>query len=323
MSFLKNEINKVRLNSGGSDHLKRLLSNLKDEIINRIQTLEQADNLRIYDGPDGGVIRGNKKSRKKRENPKTGNLLCQEKYLTDRKLEVPYFKAVFNTPNHSFETPDSIVRIIGSESPLMRKKTDKKNDKIYTRTVSCDLIGLSSDRKVVCIEGKVKPFNKATDIAYGILESYAYGICMEYFFSKSNCRSLLQQEINECIKEYHPDTFPNDIDNYKAAYSLAAPREYFEEYFNPQRLKSSTADELLGEACRLIEVLEKIKGPEWAGFFILEPSLHQISFEPKLNQTVKGLSLIEPFFKCEIVKESVAKNIDQLKKKINSSGASL
>jgi hypothetical protein len=322
MSYLSDLIKKVRAASGSLEQLKEAVISFKKEITKTVTALNNADNLRIFDDKAGGVLRGPKRSRAKRENKNTGNLLCQKRYLTANKMEVPYFKAVFNLPNHSFKASDVTVQMIGYESPLMRQKR-RKTDNVTNsvRAISCDLVGLTTNHQILCIEGKVKPHNDATDIVYGILESFAYGVCVDYFLSAPHHEEMFVEEVLACVAEFHPIRERIRLENCTAAYSLAAPIEYFSEYFDPQNLTKEKADKRLAEAKRLMEVLKGIDGPKWAGFLMLKPTCNDASFEQVDSQDVNGKKAIEPRFKTGTFECLVANDIDDLKEKLSCSGA--
>jgi len=151
-SYLQTLIKAVRSEfKNTTPQLPTAITAFKQAITDKLKVLSAGNNLRIYDGQEGGVVRGPKRDRQTCENAESGNLLCQEKYFTDCKLEVPYFRSVFNSPAHQFTlnaNPELIVRLIGYESPLMRSNRGK-----LSRAVSCDLVGLTSDSQVLCIEG--------------------------------------------------------------------------------------------------------------------------------------------------------------------------
>ncbi len=319
--LIKNVRQKVRAASGSPEQLRVAVSTFKQEVTSTISELYKADNLRIFDGEAGGVLRGPRKARAQREDKNTGNLLCQNKYFTDNKLEVPYFKAVFNLPNHSFKASDVTVRMIGYESPLMRKKREKDNKNISSRAISCDLVGLTPDDRVLCIEGKVNPHNVATDIVYGILESFAYGVCIEYFVSDQARKELFKKEVRACAAEFHPNGDHIYLDNCSAAYSLAAPIEYFSEYFCPQKITKKRAERRLDEASKIVDVLKNIKGPHWGGFLLLRPTCDNGSIDRLNARTVNGFETVEPRFGTRKFECLVANDIDDLETKSRFSGA--
>ena len=331
-SYLQTLIKAVRLEcENTSPQLPTAIRAFKKAITDNLKKLSDGDNLRIDDDKNGGVVRGPKKSRSTKENCTTRNLLCQKQYLDDEKLEVPYFRSVFNLPAHTFAlntAPDVTVRLIGYESPLMRKKTDRMNGDINSRAISCDLIGLTSDNRVLCIEGKVNPHNQSTDIVYGLLESFAYGVCVEYFLSEKKRRAAFCNEVGGCLSEFHPKPHGFNEGELTAAFTLAAPREYFVQYFNPtltgserarRSLKKKVETRLAG-AGQLLAAFEESQGPAWAGFMIMEPPCTVFSFDARNDGTIAGKRYFEPHFKPEAFSVGLAASIAALKQAVGSRG---
>ena len=331
-SYLQTLIKAVRSElENTSPQLPTAISAFKKAITDTLKELSKGNNLRIYDDTNGGVVRGPKNSRSTKEDSTTGNLLCQKQYLTDNKLEVPYFRSVFNLPAHTFAlntTPDLTVRLIGYESPLMRKKTDRMNGEISSRAISCDLVGLASDNRILCIEGKVNPHNQATDIVYGLLEGFAYGVCVEYFLSEKERRASFCKEAGGCLSEFHPNAHGFNEGELTAAFTLAAPREYFAQYFNPTQTGTERAHRNLKEkietrltgAEQLLAAFEMSEGPAWAGFLIMEPPCTISSFDARNGRTIAGKKYCEPHFKPESSRVGLAANIAALKQAVESRG---
>ena len=103
--------------------MKAAINDFRTAITDTLDKLSNDENLRIYDDNHGGVVRGPKRSRQTSHcEDKNGVLLCDRANF-DGCVELSYFRAVFNLPRHSFKmTDNSEVRLIGYESPLMRKK---------------------------------------------------------------------------------------------------------------------------------------------------------------------------------------------------------
>lgn len=315
MSFLEDLIKSARKSiEHDSEHSVR---HFMQEIINALDRLHEKNNLRVFDGNSGGVVRGPRLSRAKYESPETGNLLCQEEHFNKNKLEVPYFRAVFNSSRHVLRgklDPKLQIYMIGYESPLMRQKENRKGSRNLSRAVSCDLVGLTSDNRILCIEGKVNPKNSSTDLVYGLLESFAYGLCANYFLS-TRYRDHFVKEILACVEEFHPKKeISVDEEKVSAAFSLAAPQKYFAEYFSPTELSDRKANKRLGEAEKLLEVLQSIESPEWAGFLVLDPPCSESNFERKGRKEVNGKQCIEPHLKPDASKFALAKDIDDLRR---------
>ena len=124
MSYLSDLIGAILPKLGESaPALNDAINGFRTAITDTLDKLSNDDNLRIYDDNHGGVVRGPKRSRQRnhREN-QNGVLLCNITKFNNCH-EVSYFRAVFNLPRHSFNiTTKTEVRLIGYESPLMRKK---------------------------------------------------------------------------------------------------------------------------------------------------------------------------------------------------------
>lgn len=316
-SFLSELIRKVRLEFKiRPSNLDTAIKVFKKAIVEKLDELYKAGNLRIYDDNHGGVVRGPKRSRQTSHcEDKNGVLLCDRANF-DGCVELSYFRAVFNLPRHSFKiTAKSEVRLIGYESPLMRKKRGRNS-----RATACDLIGLTSDNRILCIEGKVKPHRPATDIVYGLLESFAYGVCIEYFLAEENRQAEFKKEVQACLNEFHPNTNGFNEGKLTAAFTLAAPREYFAQYFEPTHpMTKGKAKKRLSEAGQLLTAFEKIKRHDWAwaGFMIMEPPCTSSSFDKQNERTfeekTKENTYVEPHFKSEPFKVDLAWDISELK----------
>jgi len=304
--------------------LETAINDFRTAITDTLDKLSNDDNLRIYDDNHGGVVRGLKRSRRvgRREDDK-GILLCDISKFK-KCAEFSYFRAVFNLPRHSFKmTDNSEVRLIGYESPLMRKKRGRSS-----RATACDLIGLTSDSRILCIEGKVKPYNPATNIVYGLLESFAYGVCVEYFLSDESRRASFEQEVQFCLRDFHGQAeVLNSKVKLPAAFTLAAPREYFAEYFNPTQTgtgkKHGNLISQLIEAEQLLTAFHAIEGPKWAGFMIMDTPCTIKSFNKarnnprEINVIIRKVAItktyVEPHFKSEPFKVDLAWDINELK----------
>ena len=191
-----------------------------------------------------------------------------------------------------------------------------------SRATACDLIGLTSDSRILCIEGKVKPYNPATNIVYGLLESFAYGVCVEYFLSDESRRASFEQEVQFCLRDFHGQAeVLNSKVKLPAAFTLAAPREYFAEYFNPTQTGTGKKHEnlieqvksQLIEAEQLLTAFHTIEGPKWAGFMIMDTPCTSSSFDKQNERTFKEKTYIEPHFKVEPFKVDLVWDISKLK----------
>ena len=329
MSYLSNLIDAVLPKLGESaPALNAAINDFRTAITDTLDKLSNDDNLRIYDGQHGGVVRGSKRSRRvNHREDKNGVLSCDITKFHNCH-EVSYFRAIFNLPVRSFNlNANSEVRLIGYESPLMRKVTNLRNIDFISRTVACDLIGLTSDNQVLCIEGKVKPHGRATDIVYGLLESFAYGVCVEYFLSDENRRASFEQEVQFCLRDFHGQAeVLNSKVKLPAAFSLAAPQKYFDQYFNPTQtgtkkkpgnLIEQVKNQLI-EAQQLLNAFHAIGGPKWAGFMIMELPCTSSSFDKQNERTFKEKTYVEPHFKSEPFKVDLAWDISELRNLIGT-----
>jgi len=314
MSFLSEAITVARRSLAASGKApKDAVERLKQCVRGKLATLADERNLRICDKTEGGMLRGPKRSRLKRENKGAGNLhlLCQEEYLHQSKLEVPYFRAVFNTNNHVLNirraASEQAVRLLGYEAPLMRKCRKVTKTGVSGREVACDLVGLEPGNRLLCIEGKVSARPDATDIVYGILESFAYGVCLQFVLEDGARRRQLREEVKVCLNEFHPGEPVSAGADLSAAYSPAAPAEYFREYVHPCRLSTEKARKRLDEAERLLNSLKTLRAPAWAGFLLLNAPCNEGEFAtPRSHKTVDGVRCFEPFFKTDPLIASVA-----------------
>ena len=320
MSFLYEEIQKVRskLQNNGSD-LKTPVNVFRLEIRARLDKLKHENNLRIFHNCRGnslgGVLRGNRGSRLKNETKGSCKVLVQTRYFDTGSLEVPYFRSAFNVKDRSLLyaiADDSPIRIVAYEAPLMRQKRGRSS-----RAVACDLVGLSSDNGVICIEGKVNPEGRATDIVYGLLESYAYGVCVDYYLSDPNHRCLFEKELRACCDEFHPghSNIKTDKD-LTASFALAAPESYFSEYFTPQIMTPRKATRRRQEAERLMETFKKIeKSPTWKGFLICDQKCDKSVFEKQRVSITRGRSkCCVPHFADDKLKVTPAYTLQELRR---------
>lgn len=285
-------IRKLRGDLNGD--LELAINKFIDEIHGTLKILSENNNLKVYDNEKGkgGIIRGPMASRAKYEIKENGNLRCNRMNRDLSKLEVPYFRAVFNSNKHTLNVgTDSAptIRLIGYEAPLMRKRKGDKNIEIGSRAVSCDLIGLSPDNHVWCIEGKVKAESNSTDMVYGILESFAYGICLQFVLK--NHPDKIKNEVEQCLKEFHGKEM-NQGQKLSAKYALAGPRDYFCEFLKEEKHKS------LSEAQMLLNVLNSKFSPDsrpaWGGFLVFNHNTDEIDWGSPVKE-------IEPTFKKPLV----------------------
>jgi hypothetical protein len=301
-SFLSELIENLRKNLT-EDAVKKF----RTEVVQKMESLSKCGNLRVHDSEKGGVLRGPKKRRSPTENSENGTILCQKQYLDSGKLEVPYFRSLFNSDDRKINVGDQVVGLVGYETPLMRKWDDSKNQDISRREVACDLVGITNNLEVLCIEGKVNPNRKATDIFFGILESYAYGICVDYLLSDKH-RETFKKEIEVCINDFRTDLDINELTKLKAAFALAAPVEYFQTYFDPQSRKKKSFGELVEEASKLLRFLRNQHNPNWYGFMVISAPCHS-SIKHEGDRLIGKKSYIEPFFNEKPVSISLFDNV--------------
>lgn len=283
MSFLADEIQKVRTKFRCEDHeLNTSVVEFRLKIRDKLATLKKENNLRIFDKIRdiylGGALRGNRNSRQIYEINNPCRILVRTAYFEKKSLEVPYFRAVFNTRDRAIVNPaevDSPIRMVAYEAPLMRQNKGRNS-----RAVSCDLIGISADNCVMCIEGKVRPECRATDIVYGLLEGFAYGVCIDYYLSDFDYRVLFEHELQACWSEFQSAPFNINTNELTAGFALAAPKEYFSDYFTDRVMTRLKANRRMEEAERLLEIFNNIgMSPVWKGFLICDPPCDNGAFQ--------------------------------------------
>ena len=314
MSFLSDSIQAVRFNLHGDRNvLVKALVDLKVGIRAKLSVLDHDKNLRIYDLNNGGVLRG--PSGRCGNLELNGKVLCARKQENKNNQEVAYFRAVFNTPGHRFgiKDGDTAIKLIAYEAPLARKKNDANNTDIKSRSVACDLIGLTSTGQILCIEGKLNPKGRQTDMVHGLLESFAYGVCMDFLSEEEVRREELIKEIDACVGKFHNGSAPHSCNLKqpqvgKVAFSLAAPEKYYKEYFTESLLSPRFVKKRLKEAQTLLELfqVQEFKTPTWAGFMIFQPS------ECSFSKTDKGEEYVEPNFDPALTDVRLVKTIEEL-----------
>lgn len=226
MSFLGNKIKLIisiaQMAKDESDN--KILSAVSNEIIDlknlmekRLNDLQNADNLRVYD-QDGGILRGPIRSRKRFK--LKHKLLCHERFMTKgsgkTSSEVPYMRALFN--DRVMDGYD----IIAYETPLLRKKRERKDG----RALSCDLLGFKN-KELCCIEVKIVPDNAATNLPYALLEGFSYAACLDWLIR--NHSHEINQELSLCCNSFGFPIPSTVVD--KATFAIAAPKiDYFKAY---------------------------------------------------------------------------------------------
>jgi hypothetical protein len=307
-SFLSDLIENLRTNV-----TKDAVEKFRVDIWTRMSDLNNANNLRVFDGKKGGVLRGNAYSRKRNQDPETGNVLCSKKRFKGNSLEVPYFQAVFNSLSRRIEFDEQSIQLVGYETPLMRKKAEKSNDVSKGRYISCDLLGITDCNQALCIEGKVNPKAQETDIVYGILESYAYGVCVEYLISEHS--SDFTQEVKLCVNDYKCKLKIDDDREFTSAFSLAAPRSYFREYFFCEK---HAENQYIGQVSKILEYCAqsnstKSNSTKWYGFLVFQTPCKEESFEKKDPRNTKDEKKVELQFK-DGLKVEKAECLEKLKR---------
>jgi len=304
VSFLSGEIARVLSSSAGTALVTdAALAHYEKRVIDGLNQLSEKGDLRIHD-PGGGALRGPIQSRKWLEDglrTKDFVLRCQEVYLTrgtdNQPTEVPYFRAVFNSNGHVLRMREgetaSHVRLVGYEAPLMRKKTAKDNPGISGRCISCDLVGLETNRgELYCIEGKTDPNKEATHLDYALLEAYAYGLCLHYHASDPKRLDELKKEIALCFQHFYGTLYPIPS-TMTVHYVLALPRSYF------TAMSAEFAEKRAEEASRIEPLLRSRPGPVFGGYVLLGVDCRPESFDPSKYpaKQVKGKRYIVPVFR--------------------------
>lgn len=248
MSFLEEYIKGIVSKARENNDISVYVHEFKEEIENTLATLHDTNDLRVYDGSSGGVLRGPVDSRKKYEVDHDGKILvcCDyDGYIEKNKYEVPYTRAIFNSGHLG------VYRLISYESPLMRKATKNINPGISGRKISCDLIGINNN-DICCIEVKVNPFNDSCRPSYALLEGFAYCICLNWILK--NCYIDLEKDIKLCCDSYQVSTSEyTPVKQVK--FSIAAP---IDEYFFPYWKIDGKSEEWFRRRRVEIEAIERV-----------------------------------------------------------------
>lgn len=283
-SFLAGNIKPIIQFAGECDTNKvaQEIEKLKQTLEDKLSQLKREKNLRIYDGNNGGCLRGPKKTR---QTSQLGTeLLCNVNYMTHGKnnkpSEVPYMRALFNL--------DGLCnyKIISYETPFMRKKKENINPDIGGRLVSCDLLGLNED-ELCCIEVKTVPDKPATFIPYALLEGFSYAVCLKWI--KDNCRNELLKEIDLCCDDFKI-TQNFNIESLNINFAIAGPQQ---EYFNPYITKKMMGhkplyfEKKLNQAICIEEILDRNYSGLFKGYMFISYSVDDCKGKEQKNKIVK------------------------------------
>lgn len=253
-----------------------LINGLKERLESALRELFEADNLRVMDKGEGGVLRGPIKSRSSKEN-RTGPahqpilLLCDKAILDKENKEVSFMRGLFNKARSLGD-----YSLVAYETPLMRKKSGA-----HSRAVSCDLLGVSGN-EMCCIEIKTNPDPETTRPQYALIEAFAYGVCLNWL--THNCKKELLEELNLCYKSYLGTAglgkLPQNI-----SFAVAAPQSYFKAYAK-QELKGHGEEWFLRRK-KESKVIEKAikkhcsKSFKFAGYFSIPYDSQKIKTNDK------------------------------------------
>jgi len=247
----------------------KTINNFKKDIIRNLEKLSQTNDLRIFDNKEGGILRGPVKSRKKYE--KGTELLCDPNFMEHgrgkKPSEVPYMKALFNA--RKIDRFD----LIAYETPLMRKKTKKKNKEISGRSVSCDLLGLDRARnELCCIEVKTVPDTNTTFVPYALLEGFAYAVCLNWI-SENNFDELMK-EVEFCCNSFGIKPLLEKPS--KISFAIAAPYDdYFQPYVN-QKFEYFT-EKWLARRLYEINILENALKGTFSEYIVLLQGTNKVT----------------------------------------------
>ena len=254
MSFLGDLIKKIVNAASNGESVAGQIHDFKAEIEERLIILYQSQDLRIFDGVNGGALRGPIKSRHKYEiNHNNKQLICCDpRNIVDNKIEVPYSRALFNSRYLGF------YHLISYEAPLMRKLTKDTNPEISSRQISCDLVGMYKN-EICCIEVKVQPFTEACRPTYALLEGLAYCICLNWLLRINPLD--VSQEINLCCKSFgvKASNLPG-----KVTFAVAGP---INDYFMPYWQMKGQSEEWFKRRKREIESIEEVILSEYEQYF--------------------------------------------------------
>ena len=212
-SYLGVKINRALKEKSHSTVLKRIATleaELVEDICNQ-DTVE--DNLCIHDSVKGGVLH-NRLDRKAYCSSEKASL-CSSK---DLEKEVGYTRALFNSAKDSLP-----FSLLGYESPLRRKKVRRRGES--DRLMACDLIGLTQDGKLCCMEVKTNSENESTGLPYALLEGFSYAVTLKWI--QENRPVELMQETEACCDFYGIKTPLPDI--HGVSFCIVAPVSYFAE----------------------------------------------------------------------------------------------
>lgn len=254
MSFLNDKIQEVIGSAGKTSNISGMLHDFKAEIEERLVTLYSTDDLRIFDGENGGALRGPITSRKNYEIKENNEvtLCCDSGNIQSKITEPVYSRAIFNSGRLG------VYQLIAYETPLMRKRTNSINPEISGRQVSCDLLGISKG-EICCIEVKINPFDKSCRPTYALLEGLAYCICLNWIL-KINPLDL-SREIDLCCKSFgiKASNLPE-----KATFAIAAPMD---DYFLPYWRMEDNTEEWFQRRKNEIQVIENAIFSEFEQYF--------------------------------------------------------
>jgi len=182
--------------------------------------------------------------------------------------EVNYFRALFNAKKLLIRdtTVPREMLFVGYESPLMRVTHKKVGEEYFnSRILSCDLVGMENSC-LYGIEGKTNSGHEDTGLAYALLESFAYGCCLQYHID-SHCDDL-KKEIHLCRKIFQGINEPcwQPAIPLSAKYFIAAPSQYYADHVSNQKLIGR-----LQQARRIEMALAKSCPKEFFGGYLMLP----------------------------------------------------
>lgn len=263
---------------GGDGLLKKFLDDM--EAIR--SKLQREGNLLIHDPGKGGVLRGNYPTRTY-ELPKPTDarqIASPRADMGDMPKETAFSRAVFNLPGHVLRVREGDrvrdVRLVAYEAPLLRKAHSDGNDGLSDRAVRCDLVGVVDD-EIWAIEVKTH-VSDSTDIAYGMLEAYAYG----HLLAKHMGSRDFAKELDLCRRHFHPGV-PALPDPKRVRCFVGAPRSYINQYLGKgPDMTEEKARRRLVEA-RVVELLmnhSTRKTPQWGGFIVFDHGPAKLVSDP-------------------------------------------
>jgi len=241
--------------------------------------LRRTSVLSIHDPEKGGVLRGNYQNRSYEIRALDGAvewIACPKKQMVYNKgnlpSEVAFCRGIFNLQHRTLTVHGQSfkyeVRLVAYEAPLLRKKyAQVKDGPVSDRAMRCDLVGIVGN-ELWAIETKTN-VSETTDVAYGMLEAFAYGYLLQ---QHKKYKNEFAEELSLCYRHFHPDVCPpKKVEKVRAF--LAAPASYYREYLGlGSKMTPEKARRRLLEA-KIVNLMidySRKKEPQFGGFIVFD-----------------------------------------------------